>query len=82
MTYNPIRKLVKGCTTGPAINIILGIALGYFSTIIPTILIAATVLGSYLRKVWIALAAIDMLSNLPICLAIDGFGPISDMLEV
>jgi Na+/H+-translocating membrane pyrophosphatase len=26
----------------------------------------------------VALAAIGMLSNLPICLAIDGYGPISD----
>lgn len=26
----------------------------------------------------VALAAIGMLANLPICLAIDGYGPISD----
>jgi Na+/H+-translocating membrane pyrophosphatase len=80
MTYKPVRRLSNACTTGAAINIILGLALGYISTIIPTLLIAATVLGSYLicGMYGISLAALGMLSNLPICLAIDAYGPISD----
>ena len=43
-------------------------------------LIAGTVFGSYhLAGMYgIALAAIGMLGNLCICLAIDGFGPIAD----
>lgn len=80
LSYGPVKSLVNGCKSGAAINIILGLALGYISNIIPTLLIAGTILGSYLiaGMFGIALAAIGMLSNLPICLAIDGYGPISD----
>lgn len=80
MTYWPVKDLIHGCKQGPAINIILGLALGYMSSILPTILIAATLYVSYslAGMFGIALAAIGMLSNLPICLAIDGYGPISD----
>jgi H(+)-translocating pyrophosphatase len=80
MTYNPVKELIHGCKQGPAINIILGLALGYMSSVIPTILIAITLYISYQSAgmFGIALAAIGMLSNLPICLAIDGYGPISD----
>jgi len=80
MTYSPVKNLVEGCKKGTAINIILGLSLGYMSNVIPTILIAITIIISYyIASVYgIALAAIGMLSNLPICLAIDSYGPISD----
>jgi H(+)-translocating pyrophosphatase len=80
MSYSPVDELINGCKQGPAINIILGLALGYMSSVIPTILIAATLYISYQSAgmFGIALGAIGMLSNLPICLAIDGYGPISD----
>jgi H(+)-translocating pyrophosphatase len=80
MTYTPVKELIGGCKQGPAINIILGLALGYMSSVIPTILIAATLFVSYsiAGMFGIALGAIGMLSNLPICLAIDGYGPIAD----
>ncbi|MFM1913766.1 MAG: hypothetical protein RIR51_1618 [Bacteroidota bacterium] len=79
-SYKPVLGLVEGCKKGTAINIILGLSLGYISNVIPTILIAVTVIGSYyISSVYgISLAAIGMLSNLPICLAIDSYGPISD----
>lgn len=80
MTYSPVQNLVEGCKKGAAINIILGLSLGYLSNVIPTLLIALTIIVSYhIASVYgIALAAIGMLSNLPICLAIDSYGPISD----
>lgn len=80
MSQEPVKELVEGCKQGSAINIILGLALGYMSSIIPTLLIAATLYISYQSAgmFGISLAAIGMLSNLPICLAIDGYGPISD----
>ena len=80
MSYSPVQGLVEGCKKGTAINIILGISLGYLSNVIPTILIASTIVTSYwIASVYgISLAAIGMLSNLPICLAIDSYGPISD----
>ena len=65
---------------GAATNIIYGLALGYNSTIVPVIVLCLicyyshTLLGFY----GVALAALGMLSNLPICLTIDSYGPISD----
>lgn len=65
---------------GAAPNIILGLALGYMSTIIPILCIAATIYiaFSYAGMYGIALSALGMLGCLPIQLAIDGYGPISD----
>lgn len=65
---------------GAAPNIILGMALGYASTIAPIILIAITIWVSFtLAGMYgIALAAIGMLGCLPVALAIDGYGPIAD----
>ena len=80
MNYSPVQELVQGCKHGSAINIILGLALGFLSTLFPTILISLTVFISFklVGMYGISLAAIGMLANLPVCLAIDGYGPISD----
>ena len=65
---------------GAAPNIILGLALGYFSTIIPILCIGVTiyVAFSFGGMYGIALSALGMLGCLPIALSIDGYGPISD----
>lgn len=54
--------------------------MGYASTAFPVILIAlaAYISNNYLGYYGVALAALGMLSNLPLSLAIDGYGPISD----
>lgn len=79
-SYTPVREVVGSCETGAATNIIYGLALGYNSTIVP--IIAITIAAYVSHKVCgfygVALAALGMLSNLPIGLAIDGYGPISD----
>ena len=79
-SYRPVRDMAKACTSGAAINIIYGLALGYLSTVIPIILIAITILISIvlLDMLGVALAAIGMLSTLAVGLAIDAYGPISD----
>ena len=50
------------------------------STVVPVILIAVTAfVANYLMGYYgVSLAALGMLSNLPLSLAIDGYGPISD----
>jgi inorganic pyrophosphatase len=65
---------------GAAPNIILGLALGYFSCIIPVFCIAITIYVSFTfgGMYGVALSALGMLGCLPIALAIDGYGPISD----
>ena len=78
--FKPVQGLVEACRMGAAPNIILGLALGYLSTIAPIILIATTiwVSFSYAGMYGVALAAIGMLGCLPIALTIDGYGPIAD----
>ena len=76
----PTRELAEACRHGAAPNIINGLALGYLSCVVPIFCLAITVLVSfYLAAMYgVALAAIGMLGCLPIALAIDGYGPISD----
>ena len=80
LSAKPVKDLAQGCKEGAAINTILGLALGFLSNIIPTILIALSLFASFkiAGMFGIAISAIGMLANLPICLAIDGYGPISD----
>jgi len=79
-SYAPVRELADTCKAGPASNVTLGLALGYLSTVIPVLFIAVTafVANLYMGYYGVALAALGMLSNLPLSLAIDGYGPISD----
>jgi Na+/H+-translocating membrane pyrophosphatase len=76
----PVRELAGSCKTGAATNIIYGLALGYNSTIVPAFLIALNAFLSHklLGFYGVSLAALGMLGSLPIGLAIDGYGPISD----
>lgn len=78
--YKPVIELADSCKNGAATNVIYGLALGYLSTIIPVIVLCLVCFYSHssLGYYGVALAALGMLSNLPICLAIDGYGPISD----
>jgi len=78
--YSPVQELTEACRMGAAPNIILGLALGYMSTIIPILCLAVTIYVSFTfaKMYGIALAALGMLGCLPIALAIDGYGPIAD----
>lgn len=79
-SYQPVRELAESCKSGAASNVTLGLALGYFSTVVPAIFIAITAYFAnvFLGYYGVALAALGMLTNLPLSLAIDGYGPISD----
>jgi inorganic pyrophosphatase len=78
--YAPVQGLAEACRMGTAPNIILGLALGYMSNIIPIICLAVTIFISFTfaGMYGISLAALGMLGCLPIALSIDGYGPISD----
>jgi len=79
-SYAPTRELARACLYDAATNIIKGLALGYLSNIIPIACLSITVLLSFswAAMYGVALAALGMLGCLPVCLAIDGYGPISD----
>ena len=79
-SHGPVQKVAQACESGAAPNIILGLALGYRSTMIPVLCIALSIFVSFaLANMYgIALAALGMLSTLTTALTIDGYGPISD----
>ena len=78
--YSPTLNLAASCVNGPAPNIILGLALGYMSCIIPILCLTATIAFAFTSAgmYGIGLAALGMLGSLPVALTIDGYGPISD----
>jgi len=78
--YGPTLALADSTRQGPAPNIILGLALGYASVVIPILCLVATIYYAFSAAgmYGIALSALGMLGSLPVALTIDGYGPISD----
>lgn len=79
-SYKPTRELATSCFYGAAPNVINGLALGYMSCVVPIVCLSVTVLFSFkwAAMYGVALAALGMLGCLPVCLSVDGYGPISD----
>ncbi|MYK99957.1 MAG: V-type H(+)-translocating pyrophosphatase, partial [Gemmatimonadetes bacterium] len=76
----PVTSITRQSVTGTATNIIAGLGIGMRSTAIPILIIAAGIMGAYYFAglYGIAMAALGMLSNTGIQLAVDAYGPISD----
>ncbi len=80
MGKRPVQSIVNQSSTGHATNIIGGLSVGMESTVIPILVLAAGIYGSYeLAGLYgVAIAAAGMMATTAMQLAIDAFGPIAD----
>src|SRR6202789_1795181 len=92
--YRPVRSIADASLTGPATNIISGLAVGMETPAMPVVVISAALLLSYYFGVrgladatisdyakgiyGTAIATMGMLSSAAYILAMDTFGPITD----
>ncbi len=86
--YRPVREIAEASKTGPATNIIAGIAVGLECTAIPVLVISVAIITSYylglnsgVEKAGLfgtAVATMGMLGTAAYILAMDTFGPITD----
>ncbi len=87
-SYRPVKEIAKASETGAGTNVISGLAIGFESTALPTIVIIIGILASYfivgggtdpaLGIYGIAIAAAAMLSTTGMIVALDSYGPITD----
>jgi K(+)-stimulated pyrophosphate-energized sodium pump len=86
--YRPVREIAEASQTGPATNIIAGIAVGFECVAAPVIVISVAIIASYYLGLnsgvknaglfGTAVATMGMLGTAAYILAMDTFGPITD----
>ena len=80
MGKRPVLTIVRQSGTGHATNVIGGLAMGMESTMLPILVLAAGIWGSYecAGLYGVSIAAAGMMATTAMQLAIDAFGPIAD----
>jgi K(+)-stimulated pyrophosphate-energized sodium pump len=85
--YRPVKEIAEASVTGPATNIIAGIAVGLECVLYPVLVVSAAIIGSYMLGhsaiehgglFGTAVATMGMLGTAGYILAMDTFGPITD----
>jgi len=80
MGKRPVLSIIRQSSTGHATNVIGGLAVGMESTMLPILVLAGGIWGSYecAGLYGVAIAAAGMMATTAMQLAIDAFGPIAD----
>ncbi|HAL82670.1 MAG TPA: sodium-translocating pyrophosphatase [Mucilaginibacter sp.] len=80
MGKRPVLGIIRQSSTGHATNIIAGLAVGMESTVLPILVLAAGIYGSYYCAglYGVSIAAAGMMATTAMQLSIDAFGPIAD----
>lgn len=90
--FQPVKRVAAKSQTGPAINIISGMANGLRSTAVPVLVVAAAIMAVFLANggfapfgpsfyagvYAVSISAVSMVSLAGMVISIDTFGPIAD----
>ncbi len=76
----PVRKIAKGGETGPATVMIIGLAVGMQSVVVPLLTLCTIIyVSSMLAGLYgVGIAAVGMLATVGMTMAIDAYGPVAD----
>lgn len=77
----PVTQLAEISQSGAATNIIFGLSVGMESVVLPMMLLAVSVVSSFMHGggvFGVSLAAVAMLATVGITMTVDAYGPIAD----
>jgi K(+)-stimulated pyrophosphate-energized sodium pump len=83
--YKPVQEIAESTVTGPATTILSGFSSGMESTVWSALVIACSIIGSYLlgdsvaeRLYFISLTGMGLLTTVGVIVSMDTYGPVSD----